>query len=131
MIKYSAVYRFEEAQMIKSKIEILDKYRSKSTIVNQKINNVDVFSIVEEKDFAFVNYLKIVSGAIVQAHTVELKKKLDETTSDLLSFAIIDIRQKIKSDATEIIVPIRIDLPLGNLKICGTCKGRQETSSGA
>jgi excinuclease ABC subunit C len=109
--------------LIKSKIEILDKYRSKSTIVNHKISNVDVFSIVEEQDFAFVNYLKVVSGAIVQAYTVELKKRLDETTTDLLSFAIIDIRHKIKSDAREIIVPLRIDLPLGNLKFVVPVKG--------
>jgi excinuclease ABC subunit C len=120
---YSADYKFEEAQLIKSKIEILDKYRSKSTIVNQRINNVDVFSIVEEEGFAYVNYLKVVSGAIVQAHTVELKKKLDESTKDLLSLAIIDIRQKIKSDAREIIVPLRLELPLGNLKFVVPVKG--------
>ena len=120
---YSAEYRFEDAQLIKSKIEILDKYRSKSTIVNQRINNLDVFSIVEEENFAFVNYLKIVSGAIVQAHTVELKKKLDETNVDLLSLAIIDIRQKIKSDAREIIVPLRIELPLGNIRFVVPVKG--------
>ena len=123
MKNFSAEYKFEEALIIKSKIEILDKYRSKSTIVNQKINNVDVFSIVEEEGFAFVNYLKVVSGAIVQAHTVELKKKLDESTQDLLSLAIIDIRQKIKSDAREIIVPLRIELPLENLKFVVPVKG--------
>jgi excinuclease ABC subunit C len=123
MKNFSEDYMFEEAQLIKSKIEILDKYRSKSTIVNQKINNVDVFSIVEDESFAFVNYLKVVSGAIVQAHTVELKKKLDESTMDLLSLAIIDIRQKIKSDAREIIVPMRIDLPLGNIKFVVPVKG--------
>lgn len=123
MKNYSTDYKFEEAQLIKSKIEILDKYRSKSTIVNQKINNVDVFSIVEEEGFAFVNYLKVVSGAIVQAHTVVLKKKLDESTLDLLSLAIIDIRQKIKSDAREIIVPLRLDLQLGNLKFVVPVKG--------
>ncbi len=123
MKNYSADYKFEEAQLIKSKIEILDKYRSKSTIVNQKINNVDVFSIVEEEGFAFVNYLKVVSGAIVQAHTVELKKKLDESTLDLLSLAIIDIRQKISSDAREIIVPLRLELLLGDLKFVVPVKG--------
>lgn len=120
---YSADYKFEEAQLIKSKIEILDKYRSKSTIVNQRINNVDVFSIVEEDNYAFVNYLKVVSGAIVQAHTVELKKKLDESTMDLLSLAIIDIRQKIKSDAREVIVPLRLEIPLGDLKFVVPVKG--------
>ena len=123
MKNFSADYKFEEAQIIKSKIDILDKYRSKSTIVNQKINNVDVFSIVEEEGFAFVNYLKVVSGAIVQAHTVELRKKLDESTLDLLSLAIIDIRQKIKSDAREILVPLRIEIPLENLKFVVPVKG--------
>jgi excinuclease ABC subunit C len=123
MKNYSADYKYEEALLIKSKIEILDKYRSKSTIVNQKINNVDVFSIVEEEGFAFVNYLKVVSGAIVQAHTVELKKKLDESSQDLLSLAIIDIRQKIKSDAREVIVPLRLEIPLGNLKFVVPVKG--------
>ena len=123
MKKFSEDYRFEEAQLIKSKIDILDKYRSKSTIVNQKIKNVDVFSIVEDQNYAFVNYLKVVSGAIVQAHTVELKKKLDESTMDLLSLEIIDIRQKIKSDSREIIVPMRIELPLGNIKFVVPVKG--------
>jgi excinuclease ABC subunit C len=123
MKNFSADYKFEEAQIIKSKIDVLDKYRSKSTIVNQKINNVDVFSIVEEEGFAFVNYLKVVSGAIVQAHTVELRKKLDESTLDLLSLAIIDIRQKIKSDAREIIVPLRIEITLENLKFVVPVKG--------
>jgi len=123
MKRYSADYKFEEAQLVKSKIEILDKYRSKSTIVNQKINNVDVFSIVEEEGFAFVNYLKVVGGAIVQAHTVELKKKLDESTMDLLSLAIIDIRTKINSDAREIIVPLRLEVPFGNLKFVVPVKG--------
>jgi excinuclease ABC subunit C len=123
MKTYSAEYQFEQAQLIKSKIEILDKYSSKSTIVNHRINNVDVFSIVEEENIAFVNYLKVVRGAIVQAYTVELKKKLDEKKMDLLSLAIIDIRQKIKSDAREIIVPMRMELPLGNLRFVVPVKG--------
>jgi excinuclease ABC subunit C len=123
MKKYSEEYRYEDAQMIKSKIEILDKYRSKSTIVNPKINNVDVYTIVEEDNLAFVNYLKVISGAVVQAHTVEMKKKLNETKTDLLSLAIVDIRQKIPSDAREIIVPLRIELPLGNVRFVVPVKG--------
>ena len=123
MKSFSENYKFEEAQLVKSKIEILEKYRSKSTIVNQRINNVDVFSIVEEEGLAFVNYLKVVGGAIVQAHTVELKKKLEESTVDLLTLAIIDIRQKINSDAKEVIVPIRLDIPLGHLKFVVPVKG--------
>jgi excinuclease ABC subunit C len=123
MKSYSENYKFEEAQLVKTKMDILEKYRSKSTIVNHRISNVDVFSIVEEEDFAFVNYLKVVSGAIVQAHTVELRKRLDENTKDLLCLAIIDIRQKINSNAKEVIVPVRVDLPLGNLKFVVPVRG--------
>ena len=123
MRSYSEEYKFEEAQLVKTKLDILEKYRSKSTIVNHRISNVDVFSIVEEEDFAFVNYLKVVSGAIVQAHTVELRKRLDENTEDLLCLAIIDIRQKINSNAREVIVPMRVNLPLGNLKFVVPVRG--------
>jgi excinuclease ABC subunit C len=82
-----------------------------------------VFSIVEEEKFAFVNYLKIVNGAIVQAHTLEMKKKLDEKTADLLAMAVIDIRQKMRSDAREIIVSERLNIPLANVKFIVPVKG--------
>jgi excinuclease ABC subunit C len=78
MKKYADAFKFEEAQMLKGKLEILEKYRSKSTIVNPRIRNADVFSIVEDDGYAFVNYLRVIDGAIVQAHTLEIKKKLNE-----------------------------------------------------
>ena len=76
-------------KLLKDKITLLRNYQSKSTIVNPKINNVDVFTIVSDEDAAFVNYLNINSGAIVQAHTIELKKKLKETDEQLLQLAFL------------------------------------------
>ena len=112
MKEYASLQDFENAQMIKEKINVLEKYRSKSTIVNPRINNVDVFSIAQDKDFAFVNYLKVMNGSVIQAHTVEIKKRLNESTSELLTIAIVDIREKIQSNAREIIIPEKIEIPL-------------------
>ncbi len=108
MQKHAEAYRYEEAASFKDKIEILSRYQAKSTIVNPSIHNVDVFSIVSEEKEAYVNFLKVVKGAVIQAHTVELKKKLDEEDLDLLSFVIADLRQRIESSAKEIIVPMEL-----------------------
>ena len=123
MRKYADNQQFEKAQVVKEKVEILEKYRSKSTIVNPKIKNVDVYSIADEDNKAYVNCLRVINGAIVQAHTLELKKKLDETVRNLLEYAIVDIRQRLGSDSKEIIVPERIALPLGNVRIIVPQKG--------
>lgn len=117
MKRYAADYKYEEAQLIKEKIEILEKYKSKSTIVSPSLNNVDVFSILDDKSTAYVNFLKVVEGRIVQAHTVEFKKKLDEKPDDLLPMAIVELKERLSSDAKEIIIPFAIDLSLENLKI--------------
>jgi excinuclease ABC subunit C len=109
MKDYSTKYQFEDAEVIRQKIEMLEKFQIKSTIVNPSIHNVDVFSFVEDKDLAFVNFLKVVNGAIIQAHTVELKKKLDESADELLEFAITEIRSRLFSDAKEIILPFSIE----------------------
>ena len=106
---YSENLEFEKAQSAKEKLSLLDNYQSKSTIVNPKINNVDVFSIISDKDSAFVNYLKIQSGAIIQTHTIELKKKLDETDEQLLTYAITELRQRFNSVSKEIYCSIKID----------------------
>lgn len=108
MKKHAKAYRYEEAASFKDKIEILSRYQAKSTIVNPSIHNVDVFSIVSDEKEAYVNFLKVVKGAVIQAHTVVLKKKLDEEDIDLLSFVIADLRQRIESSAKEIIVPINV-----------------------
>ncbi len=110
MKEYSAEIKFEEAQLVKEKIEILEKYKSKSTIVSSSLNNVDVFNILDDNNFAYVNFLKVVEGRIVQAHTVELKKKLDERLGDLLLMAVVEIRERLSSTAKEIIAPISFEL---------------------
>ncbi len=110
MKEYSADFKFEEAQLVKEKIEILEKYKSKSTIVSSSLNNVDVFNILDDNNFAYVNFLKVVEGRIVQAHTVELKKKLDEDLGDLLLMAVVEIRERLSSTAKEIIAPISFEL---------------------
>jgi excinuclease ABC subunit C len=108
MTHHAEMFRFEDANRFKEKIEILSRYQSKSTIVNSSIHDVEVFSIVSDEKEAFVNYLKVVKGAIIQAHTVEIRKKLDEDDLDLLAFAVTDIRSRIESNSKELIVPLDI-----------------------
>jgi excinuclease ABC subunit C len=102
MLHFSKKMEFEKAQSVKEKINLLNNYQAKSTIVTPKINDVDVFTILSDGDTAFVNYLKINSGAIIQAHTLELNKKLNETEVELLQLAIIELRQRFKSTSKEI-----------------------------
>ncbi|MBN2615376.1 MAG: excinuclease ABC subunit UvrC [Bacteroidales bacterium] len=111
MMRFSEEMEFEKAQQIKEKMEILERYKSKSTIVNPKISNVDVFSIVSDPDTAYVNFLKVVQGSVVQVHTVEVKKKLDETPEELLQFTIVDLRERFGSTSGEVILPFEIPLP--------------------
>ncbi|HPE35251.1 MAG TPA: excinuclease ABC subunit UvrC [Bacteroidales bacterium] len=112
MKRYASELAFENAQMVKEKIELLEKYQSKSLVVNPKIHNVDVFSIVSDDESGYVNYLRVINGAIVQAHTIELKKKLDESDNELIAIAVTDLRQRFDSDAPEIIVPVEVDFNL-------------------
>ncbi len=109
MAQMSADLNFEEAIKIKEKYDSLKRYQSRSTVVSPVITDVDVFSIEEDENFAFVNYLKVIKGAILQTFTLEIKKGLDETTEELLWAAIIDIRQKIFSNAKEILVPLKLE----------------------
>jgi len=117
MMKYSNNYEFEKAAEIKNKLEILEKYKSKSTVVSSSISNLDVFAYDEDENFGYVNFLKVVNGAIVQAHTIEMKKKLEETKEELLSLGLIEIRQRVFSNAREIIVPFNIDVEFKNIKL--------------
>ena len=113
MNELSQELRFEEAQKIKCQIENLKRYREKSIIVNPKIDDADVFSIVSDKDFAYVNYLKIAKGAIVQSLNTEIKKKFDESEKKILTLAIVDIREQCKSSSKEIYLPfdLSVDFP--------------------
>lgn len=110
MLEESAAYRFEEAHLLKERLELLEKFKSKSTIVNPSISNVDVFSIQTDEKNAYVNYLRVLDGSIIQGHTIELRKRLDEPAEELLSIAIGEMRQRFNSNAREIIVPILPDL---------------------
>lgn len=107
---------FEQAQVVKEKIELLEKYKSKSTIVNPRINNVDVISLINGEDNSYINYLKVINGAIVQAHTVEIKKKLEEKDTEVLIFALLDFRQRFESMSKEIILPFSIDIEIPDVK---------------
>ena len=110
MYDFSEKTEFEEAQKIKEKIDLLANYQAKSTIVNPSITNVDVFSIVSDESFAYVNFFKIVNGNIIQSHTTEIKKKLDETDKHILEITIVEIRQRFTSITKEIYVPFEVNL---------------------
>lgn len=108
--------RFEEAQDFKEKIEVLENYQAKTTIVNPKINNVDVFSIISDESYAYINFLQLSHGAIIRSHTLELKKKLNETDEELLQLGIIEIRQRFKSHSRELYLPFPVTVDR-NLKV--------------
>ncbi len=110
MYDFAEKMEFEEAQKIKNKIDHLANYQAKSTVVNPSISNVDVFSIISDESFAYVNFFKIMNGAIIQSHTIEIKKKLDESDKDLLELAIVEIRNRFQSVSKEIYVPFAVSL---------------------
>ena len=109
MHEFAANMQFEEAQKIKEKIEVLENYQSRSTVLNPKISNIDVFSIVSDETMAYVNFLQIAHGAIIRSHTLELKKKLDETNEELLELAVVELRERFHLTTKEIILPFPLD----------------------
>ena len=106
---------FEKAQAVQEKIELLEKFQSKSTVVNPSISNVEVFSIITDDKAGYVNFLKVMNGAIMQGHTIELKKKLDESDQELLTLAIAELRERFSSDSKEVIVPFEIETEFPNV----------------
>ncbi|MCE5347955.1 MAG: excinuclease ABC subunit UvrC [Bacteroidales bacterium] len=116
MTQYSRELRYEEAQGVKDKIGILANFRSKSTVVSNKILNVDVFAITHDMDTAYVNYLKVVQGAVIQTYTIELRIRIDEEKESILGFAITEIRQRLSGDSPEIIVPFKPDIQIDKIK---------------
>ncbi len=108
--------QFEAAQKVKEKIEVLENYQAKSTVLNPKLSNIDVFSIVSDEAMAYVNFLQISHGAIVRSHTMEIKKKLEETDEELLELAVVEIRERFRLNSKEIILPFPLSLG-ENLKI--------------
>ena len=115
MFKLSEELRFEEAEEVKRKYLALDNFVSRSEVVSHTINNVDVFSITSDEKISFINYIHVSNGSINQSFTIEYKKKLNETDEELLQLGIIELRQRFKSDAKEIIVPEEVDMELDNV----------------
>ena len=116
MGKLSENLKFEEAQVLKEKYLLLEKYRAKSVIVSTTIHNIDIFSYDEEDDAAFVNYMHIRNGSIVQSFTIEYKKRLDEAKEDILALGIAELRTRFKSLSREIVVPFLPDLEFENVE---------------
>lgn len=116
MKQFAAELRYEEAQKIKEKLDQLAKYRSKSVVVNSSVRNVDVFGCSVDGDSMYVSYMKVVSGAIVQSWSVELKMRMEEDRESLLSTAVTEIRHRVSSDSPEIIVPFMPDILIDNVK---------------
>ncbi len=111
MNEYAAQLQFEKAAIVKKKIEHLENYQAKSVIVSRHLGNVDVFSILKEEDIAFVNYLMVLNGTIVQTHTIQLQTHLEEDEKEVLAFAVAQMRQTFNSLANEIILPFEIEYP--------------------
>jgi excinuclease ABC subunit C len=115
MMQLSEELRFEEAEEVKRKYLAIDNFVSKSEVVSHTINNVDVFSITSDEKIAFINYVHVSNGSVNQSFTIEYKKKLNETDDELLQLGIIELRERFKSDAKEIVVPQEVDLHLENV----------------
>ncbi len=110
MEHYANAMEFERAQEIKEKLESLENYQAKSTVVNSKITNVDVFTIISDESYGYVNFFQVAFGSIIRSHTVEIKKKLEETEAEMLPLAIVELRQRFNSQSKEIYLPFEIDL---------------------
>ena len=117
MMDHASRMEFEEAQLIKEKYELLENYRSRSTVVSATIHNVDVFSFVDAESLFYVNYMRVAEGAVVQSHTVEIKRKLDETPEELLLLAVADLRQQFESGSHEVVLPMKLDFDLGDVEV--------------
>lgn len=117
MMRYAADLKFENAQMIKERIDALEDYQTKNTIVNPNIDDVDVFGMTSDETAAYVNFFKIRNGNIIQSFTTEIKKILDESDEDILEEALIEIRQKFGSDSKEILIPFHLSVEIPNVKL--------------
>lgn len=126
MREYAISLQFEKAQEMKEAIEALKSHQAKSTIVSSMMNDIDVFSYLEDEKYAYVNYLRIVHGAVNQVHTIELEKKLDESKESLLSFGIFEIRQLVNSQSKEILVPFYPDVLMKGLNYAIPQRGEKK-----
>lgn len=117
MHDFASKLEFEKAQQIKEKLKLLESYQAKSTVVHPSINNVDVYSIISDESYAYINFFNLANGAIIRSHTTEIKKKLDESDSEILEKAIIELRERFPSIAKEVYLPFELDLAIPNTKI--------------
>ena len=117
MAKSATEMDFEMAQNFKEKLDIIQRYQSKSTVVSSSIKNLDIFGYEEDTKKAYINFLKVIDGAIIQSHTIELKKQLDETPEDLLAAGMIELRDRFDSNSREIIVPFVVDIEGKNFEM--------------
>lgn len=108
---FSKNLKYEKAQDIKEKLEILYNYQAKSTIVNSKISDIDVFALISDESYAYINYLQISYGAVIRSFTLEVKKKLDESDKEILSLAVIELKQRFQSHSKEVVLPFKLNLP--------------------
>ena len=116
MKKLAGEYKFEEANEIKQKYDLIENYKAKSIIANSVVNNTDIFAYADDENSAYVNILRVSKGAIIQGYTIEYKKRIDETKEDILSIAIIELREKLNSNSKEIIVPFPIEIEFADIK---------------
>ena len=127
MMRLASELRFEEAQIVKMKYDALENFKNKSEVVSQVLHNIDVYSIEDDQDSAYVNYLHITNGCINQAFTFEYKKRMDESPEDLLVMGILDMRERYKSKSKEIIIPFPIELELENVTFTIPQRGDKRT----
>ncbi|MBP1165879.1 MULTISPECIES: excinuclease ABC subunit UvrC [unclassified Chryseobacterium] len=117
MMKLASNLQFEQAQIIKERLDILEDYQAKNTVVNPNIDDVDVFGMTSDETAAYVNFFKIRNGNIIQSFTTEIKKILEETDEDILEEALIEIRQKFSSDSKEVLLPFHLSVEIPNVKL--------------
>lgn len=117
MMKHASNLQFEDAQIIKERLDILEDYQAKNTVVNPNIDDVDVFGMTSDETAAYVNFFKIRNGNIIQSFTTEIKKILEETDEDIMEEALIEIRQKFGSDSTEVLLPFHLSVEIPNVKL--------------
>lgn len=117
MMKMASNLQFEEAQIIKERLDILEDYQAKNTVVNPNIDDVDVFGMTSDETAAYVNFFKIRNGNIIQSFTTEIKKILEETDEDIMEEALIEIRQKFSSDSKEVLLPFHLSVEIPNVKL--------------
>ncbi|MFP3598530.1 excinuclease ABC subunit UvrC [Chryseobacterium sp. SIMBA_029] len=117
MMKYASALQFENAQLIKERLDALENYQSKNTVVNPNIDDVDVFGMTSDETAAYVNFFKIRNGNIIQSFTTEIKKVLEESDEDIMEEALIEIRQKFASDSKEVLLPFHLSVEIPNVKL--------------